>query len=315
MPAKIRSTLLSLALLASGQIVSLPAQATTSLSQLAPVAQPQIASGSAMIVDLTTNKVLFSSHPDRVRPIASITKLMTAMVVLDAHLPMNEMLTVDISQTPEMRGIFSRVKLNSQISRRNMLLLALMSSENRAAASLAHAYPGGYNAFIRAMNAKARALGMKQTRYVEPTGLSTQNVSSAQDLVKLLKATREYPLLGALSTTKEETAVFAHPNYALPFRNTNHLVYKNDWHIQLTKTGYTDQAGHCLVMRTMINNRPVALVVLDAFGKYTHFADASRLRSWLETGKAAPVPAAALAYKKQKSGQVASNGGGTPDVE
>ena len=220
MPAKIRSTLLSLALLVSGQIVSLPAQATTSLSQLAPIAQPQIASGSAMIVDLTTNKVLFSSHPDRVRPIASITKLMTAMVVLDAHLPMNEMITVDVSQTPEMRGVFSRVKLNSQISRRNMLLLALMSSENRAAASLAHAYPGGYNAFIRAMNAKARSLGMKQTRYVEPTGLSTQNVSSAQDLVKLLKATREYPLLGALSTTKEETAVFAHPSYALPFNLT-----------------------------------------------------------------------------------------------
>lgn len=315
MPAKIRSTLLSLALLVSGQIVSLPAQATTSLSQLAPIAQPQIASGSAMIVDLTTNKVLFSSHPDRVRPIASITKLMTAMVVLDAHLPMNEMITVDVSQTPEMRGVFSRVKLNSQISRRNMLLLALMSSENRAAASLAHAYPGGYNAFIRAMNAKARSLGMKQTRYVEPTGLSTQNVSSAQDLVKLLKATREYPLLGALSTTKEETAVFAHPSYALPFRNTNHLVYKDDWHIQLTKTGYTDEAGHCLVMRTMINNRPVALVVLDAFGKYTHFADANRLRSWIETGKAPPVPAAALAYKKQKSGQVASNGASSADVE
>jgi D-alanyl-D-alanine endopeptidase (penicillin-binding protein 7) len=315
MPAKIRSTLLSLALLVSGQIVSLPAQATTSLSQLAPIAQPQIASGSAMIVDLTTNKVLFSSHPDRVRPIASITKLMTAMVVLDAHLPMNEMITVDVSETPEMRGVFSRVKLNSQISRRNMLLLALMSSENRAAASLAHAYPGGYNAFIRAMNAKARSLGMKQTRYVEPTGLSTQNVSSAQDLVKLLKATREYPLLGALSTTKEETAVFAHPSYALPFRNTNHLVYKDDWHIQLTKTGYTDEAGHCLVMRTMINNRPVALVVLDAFGKYTHFADANRLRSWIETGKAPPVPAAALAYKKQKSGQVASNGASSADVE
>ena len=315
MPAKIRFTLFSLALLVSGQGIALPAQATTSLSQLAPIAQPQIASGSAMIVDLTTNKVLFSSHPDRVRPIASITKLMTAMVVLDAHLPMNEMLTVDVSQTPEMRGVFSRVKLNSQISRRNMLLLALMSSENRAAASLAHAYPGGYNAFIRAMNAKARSLGMKHTRYVEPTGLSTQNVSNAEDLIKLLKATREYPLLGALSTTKEETAVFAHPAYALPFRNTNHLVYKNDWHIQLTKTGYTDEAGHCLVMRTMINNRPVALVVLDAFGKYTHFADANRLRDWIETGKAAPVPAAALAYKKQKSGQVASNGASSAGVE
>ncbi|MXP49194.1 D-alanyl-D-alanine endopeptidase [Pantoea sp. Eser] len=290
MPAKIRFTLFSLALLVSGQGIALPAQATTSLSQMAPIAQPQIASGSAMIVDLTTNKVLFSSHPDRVRPTASITKLMTVMVVLDAHLPMNEMLTVDVSQTPEMRGVFSRVKLKSQISRRNMLLLALMS-KNRAAASLAHAYPGGYNAFIRAMKAKARALGMKHTRYVEPTGLSTQNVSNAEDLIKLLKATREYPLFGALSTTKEETAVFTHLSYALPFRNTNHLVYKNDWRIQLTKTGYTDEAGHCLVMRTMINNRPVALVILDAFGKHTHFADANRLRDWIETGKAALVPA------------------------
>jgi D-alanyl-D-alanine endopeptidase (penicillin-binding protein 7) len=288
MPAKIRFSLLTLALLVSGQVVSLPAQATTTLSQMAPIAQPQIASGSALIVDLTSGKTLFSSHPDRVRPIASITKLMTAMVVLDAHQPMNEMVTVDISQTPEMRGVFSRVKLNSQISRRSMLMLALMSSENRAAASLAHAYPGGYNAFIKAMNAKARALGMNHTHYVEPTGLSIHNVSSAEDLVKLLKATREYPLLGELSTTKEETAVFTHPSYALPFRNTNHLVYKNGWHIQLTKTGYTDEAGHCLVMRTMIKNRPVALVVLDAFGKYTHFADANRLRDWLETGKAAP---------------------------
>ncbi|MDL4913722.1 MAG: D-alanyl-D-alanine endopeptidase [Enterobacterales bacterium endosymbiont of Blomia tropicalis] len=315
MPAKIRFSLLSLALLVSGQIQALPAHAATSLSQLAPIAQPQIASGSAMIVDLSTNKVLFSSHPDRVRPVASITKLMTAMVVLDAHLPLDEMLTVDVSQTPEMRGVFSRVKLNSQISRRNMLLLALMSSENRAAASLAHAYPGGYNAFIRAMNAKARALGMTHTHYVEPTGLSIQNVSSAEDLIKLLKATREYPLLGQLSTTKQDTAVFAHPAYALPFRNTNHLVYKDDWRIQLTKTGYTDEAGHCLVMRTQINHRPVALVVLDAFGKYTHFADANRLRDWLETGKAAPVPAAALAYKKQKASQVASNAASSSAME
>lgn len=315
MPAKIRFSLLSLALLVSGQVFTLPAQATTTLSQMAPIAQPQIASGSALIVDLTNGKVLFSSHPERVRPIASITKLMTAMVVLDAHQPMNEMVKVDISQTPEMRGVFSRVKLNSEISRRSMLMLALMSSENRAAASLAHAYPGGYDAFIRAMNAKARALGMVHTHYVEPTGLSIKNVSSAQDLVKLLKATREYPLLGELSTTKEETAVFAHPSYALPFRNTNHLVYKNGWHIQLTKTGYTDQAGHCLVMRTMIKNRPVALVVLDAFGKYTHFADANRLRDWLETGKAAPVPAAALAYKKQKADEVASNAASGAAVE
>ncbi len=270
-------------------------------------AEPQIASGSAMIVDLRTNEVLFSSHPDLVRPIASITKVMTAMVVLDASLPLDEMLTVDISHTPEMKGIYSRVRLNSQISRKNMLLLALMSSENRAAASLAHHYPGGYDAFIRAMNAKAKALGMRNTHFVEPTGLSIHNVSTARDLTKLLIATKQYPLIGQLSTTREEMATFSNPTYTLPFRNTNHLVYRDNWNIQLTKTGFTNAAGHCLMMRTLIKNRPVTLVVMDAFGKYTHFADASRLRTWLETGKVQPVPEAALSYKRQKAAQMANN--------
>lgn len=307
MPAKIRYSLLSLAILFSGQGMFSQAVASQNITKVAASAQPEIASGSAMVIDLNTNKVIFASHPDRVRPIASITKVMTAMVVLDAHLPLDEMLKVDISHTPEMRGVYSRVRLNSEISRKNMLLLALMSSENRAAASLAHHYPGGYNAFIRAMNAKARALGMNNTRYVEPTGLSINNVSTARDLTKLLIASKKYPLIGQLSTTHEDMANFSSPNYTLPFRNTNHLVYKPDWNIQLTKTGFTNEAGHCLVMRTTINQRPVALVVLDAFGKYTHFADANRLRSWIETGKAAPVPAAALSYKKQKAAQVASN--------
>lgn len=260
-----------------------------------------------MIVDMNTNKVIYSSHPDLVRPIASITKLMTVMVTLDAHLPMDEMLAVDISHTPEMRGIYSRVRLNSEISRRNMMLLALMSSENRAAASLAHHYTGGYDAFIKAMNAKARELGMNNTHYVEPTGLSIKNVSTARDLSKLLIATKRYPLIGQLSTTHEDMASFRNPTYTLPFRNTNHLVYRPDWNIQLTKTGFTNEAGHCLAMRTVINQRPVSLVVLDAFGKYTHFADANRLRSWLETGKISPVPPAALSYKKQKASQMVSN--------
>lgn len=308
MPAKIRLSLLSLALLFSGPLLVTQANARTPQSETTRAAQPEIASGSAMIVDMDTNKVIYANHPDLVRPIASITKLMTVMVVLDAHLPMDEILSVDISQTPEMRGIYSRVRLNSEISRKNMMLLALMSSENRAAASLAHHYPGGYDAFIRAMNAKARSLGMTNTRYVEPTGLSIHNVSTARDLTRLLIASKRYPLLGELSTTREDMATFSHPNYTLPFRNTNHLVYRPDWNIQLTKTGFTNQAGHCLVMRTVINKRPVSLVVLDAFGKYTHFADANRLRSWIETGKISPVPAAALSYKKQKAAQVASNG-------
>ncbi|EOV8958634.1 D-alanyl-D-alanine endopeptidase [Cronobacter turicensis] len=307
MSIKIRLSLLSLALLLAAPL-STPALAAAKAA-VSPVAaaEPQIASGSAMIVDLRTNEVLFSSHPDLVRPIASITKVMTAMVVLDASLPLDEMLTVDISHTPEMKGIYSRVRLNSQISRKNMLLLALMSSENRAAASLAHHYPGGYDAFIRAMNAKAKALGMRNTRFVEPTGLSIHNVSTARDLTKLLIATKQYPLIGQLSTTREEMATFANPAYTLPFRNTNHLVYRDNWNIQLTKTGFTNAAGHCLMMRTLIKNRPVTLVVMDAFGKYTHFADASRLRTWLETGKAQPVPEAALSYKRQKAAQMANN--------
>lgn len=265
--------------------------------------QQELASGSALLVDLSTDKVLYSSHPDLVVPIASVTKLMTAMVALDAKLPLDQQLPVIIRDVEDMRGVFSRVRIGSEISRREMLLLTLMSSENRAASSLAHHYPGGVTAFVAAMNAKARALGMTQTRYVEPTGLSEHNVSSANDLVKLLKATRSYPLIGQLSATPEKTVAFRKPNYTLGFRNTNALTRKADWSVQLSKTGFTNSAGHCLVMRTTMAGKPVAFVVLDAFGKYTHMADASRLRKWVETGKITPVAPAALAYKQQKTAQ------------
>jgi D-alanyl-D-alanine endopeptidase (penicillin-binding protein 7) len=224
-------------------------------------------------------------------------------VVLDAKLPLDEVLPITIREVPEMRGVFSRVRIGSEVSRREMLLMTLMSSENRAAASLAHHYPGGYSAFIQAMNAKARALGMRDTRYVEPTGLSEQNVSSANDLVKLLRASQNYPLLSQFSSTREKTVAFRKPSYTLGFRNTNALVRKPNWDIQLTKTGFTNAAGHCLVMRTRMNGRPVAFVVLDAFGKYTHMADANRLKTWIETGTITPVPAAALAYTQQKMAQ------------
>ena len=254
-----------------------------------------------MVVDLQTNKVLYSSNPDIVVPIASVTKLMTAMVTLDAKLPMDEMIPVSITNTKEMKGVFSRVKLGSQLDRKNMLLISLMSSENRAAASLAHSYPGGYNAFILAMNAKAKALGMKHTVYVEPTGLSIYNVSTARDLTKLVLAARKYPMLSELSTTPEKTVTFRKPTYSLGFSNTDHLIRKSNWNITLTKTGFTNQAGHCLVLLTTMANRPVSVVILDAFGKYTHFADATRLRNWMETGKSNPAPQVAVQYKNQKN--------------
>ncbi len=303
MHVKIRSALLSFLLLSTSISVAPLAVASGGSGEMQGKAPLELASGSAMVIDLQTNKVIYANNADEVVPIASITKLMTAMVVLDAKLPLDEIISVDIHQTKEMKGVFSRVRVNSEISRKDMLLLALMSSENRAAASLAHHYPGGYNAFIKAMNAKAKSLGMAKTRYVEPTGLSINNVSTARDLTKLLVATKQYPLIGQLSTTTEKMATFRDPNYTLPFRNTNHLVYNDKWNIQLTKTGFTNQAGHCLAMRTVIGHRPVALVVLDAFGKYTHFADANRLRSWIETGKAAPIPGAAKSYRQQKDSQ------------
>ncbi|EIK93307.1 D-alanyl-D-alanine endopeptidase [Pseudomonas sp. M47T1] len=262
-----------------------------------------LASGSALLIDLETNKVIYENRADTVVPIASVSKLMTAMVVLDAKQDMNEMIDVDISHTPEMKGVFSRVKLGSELNRHDMMLIALMSSENRAATTLAHHYPGGYNAFINAMNAKARSLGMSHTHYVEPTGLSINNVSTARDLSKLLIAAQHYPMLRELSTTPEKTVFFKKPNYSLGFHNTDHLINKNNWDIRLTKTGFTNQAGHCLVLLTTMGNRPVAMVILDAFGKFTTFADASRLRNWVETGRSTTAPAVAVRYKVDKHGR------------
>jgi serine-type D-Ala-D-Ala endopeptidase (penicillin-binding protein 7) len=298
---KIRTSLIGLLFAFTGSALSTGALANEPASFNRDPANLHLASGSAMITDLQSGQVLYSSNPDVVVPIASVTKLMTAMVTLDAKLPMDEMVKVDISQTAEMKGVFSRVKLGSELNRHDMLLITLMSSENRAAASLAHSYPGGYAAFIKAMNAKAKALGMSHTVYMEPTGLSVFNVSTARDLTKLALAARNYPMLRELSTTPEKTVTFRKPTYTLGFSNTDHLVRKSNWDIKLTKTGFTNQAGHCLVLLTSMANRQVSVVILDAFGKYTHFADASRMRLWMETGKSGPAPEVALQYKKEKN--------------
>ncbi|MCD1127666.1 D-alanyl-D-alanine endopeptidase [Jinshanibacter sp. LJY008] len=301
MHKKIRFSLLSLLILSSS-VVAVPEALAKNSKAASTTSSPQIglSSQSALVVDINTRKVIYAINPDKVSPIASITKLMTAMVVLDAKQSLTQVIPVRINQTSELKGVYSRVKVGSEITRKDMLLLALMSSENRAAASLAHNYPGGYKAFIRAMNAKAKSLGMTHTRYVEPTGLSEKNVSTARDLSKLVMATKKYPLLSQLSTTPEKTVSFENPRYNLEFRNTNHLIRDQDWNIQLTKTGFTNKAGHCLTMRTVISNREVALVMLDAYGKYTHFADANRLRNWIETTPSLQVADTSKSSKKQK---------------
>ncbi|MDE3736991.1 MULTISPECIES: D-alanyl-D-alanine endopeptidase [Pseudomonas] len=297
---KIRSSIAKLFVLGSCLFVlaGSPAQAQEQSLPARDPAKLQLSSRSAVLVDLNSGKLLYARNPTRVMPIASVTKLMVAVVVLESRQPLDEVLTVTIRDNREMRGVYSRVRLGSQLSRRELLHIALMSSENRATSTLAHHYPGGYRAFIAAMNAKARALGMKSTRYVEPTGLSPLNVSTANDLVVLLKETRKFPLMTQLSTTESKTVTFVKPRYSLGFRNTNGLVRKPNWSIQLTKTGFTNDAGHCLVMLTRMNQRPVAMVLLDAYGKYTHMADATRMRRWLETGTSGKVPAGALAHSR-----------------
>lgn len=264
--------------------------------------QLQLASVHALIMDLNTNEVLYERNPDAIVPIASVTKMMTAMVVLDDldNAPLDEWIAVDISQTKEMAKVFSHVRVGSQLQRRDMLLLALMASENRAAATLAHHYSGGYNAFIQAMNAKAAALGMTKSRFVEPTGLSPENVSTPRDLARLIQASAQDPLIAELSTTPKKDMVFRSPRHVRAFYNTNPLVRNDHWSIDASKTGFINQAGRCLVLQAEIQNRHVAIVLLDSFGKRSHIGDAGRVRRWLETGNGGSVHPSALDYVQRR---------------
>ena len=265
-------------------------------------AKLQLASVHALVMDLDTNEILYERNPDAVVPIASVTKMMTAMVVLDdvKNAPLNEWIAVDVSQTKELKKVFSHVRIGSQLQRRDMLLLALMASENRAAATLAHHYSGGYDAFIKAMNSKAAELGMSHSHFVEPTGLSPENVSSPRDLARMIQASARDPLIAELSTTPKKDMYFRAPRHVRAFYNTNPLVRTDSWTIDASKTGYINQAGRCLVLQAEIQQRHVAIVLLDSFGKYSHVGDAARVRRWLETGSSGSVSPSAIAYMQSR---------------
>jgi D-alanyl-D-alanine endopeptidase (penicillin-binding protein 7) len=245
--------------------------------------QPQLQAEVAYVQDLQSSRVLFDKNADEIRPIASISKLMTALVVADARLPMNEMLSITEDDVDRVRFSRSRLPVGARLNRADMLHLALMSSENRAAHALARYYPGGMPAFIRAMNDKARALGMRNTHFVEPTGLSADNVSTPRDLVKLLVAANKHPVIHRY-TTNDRYTVQVGNSRVLTYQNTNQLVRKPDWHIQISKTGFINEAGQCLVMLTQIENRPVAIVLLNSSGRYSRIGDAVRLREMVESG-------------------------------
>jgi D-alanyl-D-alanine endopeptidase (penicillin-binding protein 7) len=237
-------------------------------------------SSVALVIDQDTQQVLFSKNPDAVLPIASITKLMTALVVTEAGLPLDEMLTISQDDVDTEKGSRSRLTVGTQLSRGEMLLLALMSSENRAAHALGRHYPGGMDAFVAAMNAHAALLGMRGTRYVEPTGLSSKNQSSASDLARLVDAAYSHPIIRELSTSREAQVDVGRRQ--LQYRSTNGLIRNPEWDIGLQKTGYISEAGRCLVMQAQLAGRKLIMVLLDSAGKYSRIGDAERIRRWLD---------------------------------
>ena len=258
-----------------------------------------MASVHAVVGDLETGEVLYAKRDDIAVPIASITKLMTATVVLDGDQGLEESIPIVAWGRSVGKNGFSRLRVGSASTRGQLLRLALMSSDNLAAWTLAQHYPGGLEAFTATMNAKARALGMSRTHFDDPTGLSPSNRSSASDLFKLVRAAYGYEAIRDYSTTARYTATFREPTHTLDYGNTNPLTASSRWEIGLSKTGYLGEAGRCLVMAADIDGKRIGIVLLNSFGTRTPQGDAARVRRWLQTGSSGRVAGAALEYERR----------------
>jgi D-alanyl-D-alanine endopeptidase (penicillin-binding protein 7) len=242
-------------------------------------------SASALVIDQSDGHVMLEKQPDLVVPIASISKLMTAMVVLDAKLDLQEVIAIGDEDVDGLKGTRSRLPVGTTMTREAAMLLALMSSENRAAHALGRHYPGGMPAFVQAMNKKAHALGMLTSRFEEPTGLSSNNVSTAHDLARMVAAAARYPEIRSFSTTAEARVELN--GRIRDFHNTNALVRSDNWEIGVSKTGYISEAGRCLVMQARVADKPVVIVLLDSVGKMTRVGDANRIKRWMESANLA----------------------------
>ncbi len=263
-----------LGLIFAGLSVNLPAASSFTPRGL------HLRSAAAVVRDEHTGELLLTKEAGVPMPIASITKLMTAMVVLDGKLDMEETITIEQRDKDSLRHSRSHLPVGTRLSRSQALLLALMASENRAAHALGRTFPGGIPALVAAMNQKARFLGLAETRFVDPTGLSDENLSSAQDLIRLVEAACRYTEICAFSTQPEAT--IRRGRRQLHFINTNALIRNSHWHIGLSKTGYIEEGGRCLVMQTQLGQRSVLIVLLNSSGKHTHFEDAIRIKQWIE---------------------------------
>jgi serine-type D-Ala-D-Ala endopeptidase (penicillin-binding protein 7) len=253
--------------------------------------EPALRSSAALVLDATGSSVLYARRSDVAMPIASITKLMTSLVVMDAGQPLDEPIEITVEDVAHGKGAFSRLTPGVTLSRGDLMHLALMASENRAAHALGRTYPGGLEACVAAMNAKARELGMASSRFVEPTGLSEENVASAEDLSKLVIAAAKVPAIREYSTDSSYEVRVG--RQLLTFRSTDSLTSKSDWDIVVQKTGYIAEAGRCLVMQTIIEARTVVIVLLNSYGKRSRVADARRIRRWMESVEHAHGTAAA----------------------
>ena len=240
-------------------------------------------SSSALVLDADTGEVVIDKNADTVTPIASITKLMTAMVILDRNLDLEQRIVISRDDIDSLKGTRSRLRPGNVATRGELLLIALMASENRAAAALGRTYPGGLEPFIAAMNAKAAALGMHDSRFVDPTGLSPYNVSSARDLAKLVRAAHDYSVIRDFTTRDRATVRVSERGRPLTYVNTNGLVRQHRWEVGLSKTGYISEAGRCLVMRVRLASKDLIVVLLDSWGRYSRIGDAQRIKKWVET--------------------------------
>ena len=245
----------------------------------ATLAGPLLSSQSALIFNNKTGEVLYQKNPDRVMPIASISKLMSAMVVLDAHLDMNEPITITEAEIDRLKGTGSRLSIGTTLTRGELLHLSLMSSENRATHALGRTYPGGMSAFVAAMNAKAQSLGMTSSRFYEPTGLNFQNVSTARDLNRMVAAASKYPLIRKNSTSNYGSVWTA--NGRQNYKNSNALVREGSWNIELQKTGYIREAGRSMVVKANVQNQPITIVLLNSPSSTTRVNDARKIESWM----------------------------------
>lgn len=261
----------------------------------------QLASVNAAVAYADGDGLVFGKNADRKVPIASVTKLMTALVVIESGQSLNEWIEFRKRHIPAPANAYTRIRIGSELKRGDVLRIALMSSENFAAHTLARHHPGGYDGFVAAMNTKARELGMENTEFVDPTGLSVANQSSAADLVRLVVAAAKHPEISDYSTTRYFTARFRQPRYRLPFGNTNSLVHRESWGVDISKTGYLSEAGRCLVMLLEFEGRQLVTVLLDSLGTRSPMGDAGRVRRWLSTGKTGTVAAAAKDYARQKN--------------